>query len=438
METPEVPPSDFVGCTSSTVSHLARARVVAESWRRHHPDSPFAVLLTDGEDRPPETEAFDVVLPEELGLPASELAVQRGIYDAYELTCALKPRLLQLLLERGASAVVFSDTDTCFYAPVDDVAATAAVSSLVLTPSTARPVGPRRYLPVGPLEHRHLLSGLFNTGLVAVGPGGGAFLDWWSGRLARDCLVERPAGMWTDQMWVDWVPVYFDHVISRDPSLNVGIWNLDERELLDVEGKPSVDGAPLRHFHFWGFDPRRPDEYSAYYDGIGAYYRQVSGRDMPGPPPNPALTRLLQDYAKRLLEHGSEELLERSYRYGVGASGRPLGLRERAVYREAVLAAEACGADPPPSPFDPSESDEFERLVDDPSTLGSLSPQAQRRLEHVRPAGISRSSFARASRRLRPALRYALTGRFTPGAPALRVESEAVRLEYSTGSRPTD
>ncbi len=106
------------------------------------------------------------------------------------------------------------------------------------------------------LEHRHLLSGLFNTGLLAVGPDSGGFLDWWAGRLARDCLVERPAGMWTDQMWVDWVPVYFDHVISRDTSLNVGIWNLDERELYEVEGRPSVDGAPLRHFHFWGFDPR--------------------------------------------------------------------------------------------------------------------------------------------------------------------------------------
>lgn len=432
-----MPGSDVVGCTSSTVSHLPRARVVAESWRRYHPDSPFAVLLTDGQDWPREPEGFDIVLPEELGLAASELAVQRGIYDAYELTCALKPRLLQLLLRRGVSAVVFTDTDTRFYAPVDDVAATAASSSLVLTPSTSRPVGVRRYLPVGPLEHRHLLSGLFNTGLLAVGPEGRAFLDWWGDRLARDCLVERPAGMWTDQMWVDWVPVYFEHVISRDTSLNVGIWNLDERELQDVEGRPSVDGAPLRHFHFWGFDPRRPNEYSAYYDGIGAYYKQVSGRRLPPPPPNPALTRLLQDYARRLLECGSEELLGRSYRYGVSASGRSLGLRERAVYREAVLAAEARGAAQPPNPFDPAAIDEFERLVDDPASLRSLSPQAQRRLEQVRPAGISRSSFARVSKRLRPALRYSLSGRFTPDAPALRVESEAVRLEYSTGSRPT-
>ncbi len=48
--------------------------------------------------------------------------MQQGIYDAYELSCALEPHLLRMLLDRGASAVVFTDTDTCFYAPVDDLA----------------------------------------------------------------------------------------------------------------------------------------------------------------------------------------------------------------------------------------------------------------------------------------------------------------------------
>src|SRR5579862_7554448 len=110
---PELSPSGFLGCTLSTVSHLARARVAAESWRRHHPESPFVVLLIDDDDWPADDEPFDVVLPAELDLSAEELAVQRGIYDAYELATALEPHLIRLLLDRGASAVVFTDTDTC-------------------------------------------------------------------------------------------------------------------------------------------------------------------------------------------------------------------------------------------------------------------------------------------------------------------------------------
>ena len=72
--------------------------------------------------------------------------------------------------------------------------------------------------------------------------------------------------MYVDERWVDWAPVYFDHAVVRDSSLNVAFWNLDERELSEVDGQPMVDGAPLRHFHFAGFDPSQPDRLSKYLD----------------------------------------------------------------------------------------------------------------------------------------------------------------------------
>ena len=151
---------------------------------------------------------------------------------------------------------------------------------------------------------------------------------------------------------------------------------------------------------------------------------------MAGSTCQPVLTQLMHDYAERLLKCGSEELRKRPYKYGTSAGGRSLGLRERAVYREAVLAAEARDAEPPPNPFDPSRVDDFERTVDDPSTLGPLSEQARIRLEQVRPSGVSRSSFGRLSRRLVPAARYALVGSQPSALDALRLESEVVRREY--------
>ena len=197
--------------------------------------------------------------PEELGLAREELALQQGIYDAYELSCALRPPLIRLLLEQGAASVVFTDTDTCFYAPVDDLARAASEFGLVLIPQTARPAPERVYFPLTEVEYRDVLNGFYNPGLFAVGANGGDFLDWWAGWLARDCLREPSAGMWTDQQWLDWAPVYFEHLILRDSSVNVGFWNLDEREIHELDGRPAVDGAPLRHFHFAGFDPRRAE-----------------------------------------------------------------------------------------------------------------------------------------------------------------------------------
>ena len=412
--------SRTVCCAVATVSYLPRARVAAESWRRHHPDSPFVLLLIDGQDWPHESEPFQVVLPEEIGLAPEELEIQKAIYNAFELSCALKPHLFRLLLDQGASAIVFTDTDTFFYAPVTDLADTAASAGLALIPHAARPpAAVRGYLPLAHIEYRRFVGGLFNLGFIAVGQGGEAFLEWWGERLARDCLTEPAGGMYVDERWVDWAPAYFEHAVVRDSSLNVAFWNLDERELSELDGRPMVDGAPLRHFHFAGFDPSQPDRLSKYLDDAWA-----------PPVADPVLTRLLQEYAELLLERGSEELRKRPYKYGASAGGRPLGLRERAVYREAVLAAEARHAEPPPNPLDPSRVDDFERMLDDPATLGLLSTQAQARLGQVRPSGVSRSSFGRLTRRLVPATRYALFGRNPPALDALRVESEVVRREY--------
>ena len=115
----------------------------------------------------------------------------------------------------------------------------------------------------------------------------------------------------------------------------------------------------------------------------------------------------------------------------MSAGGRRLDRRERSIYREAVLAAEAREVEPPPNPFDPQRVDDFERLVDDPASLRSLSPQARKRLELVRPPGWSPSSLTRVSRRLLAGARYALTEQPPPDlAIHGRTPSDTVRLEY--------
>jgi hypothetical protein len=418
----------LVGCAVCTVSYLPRARVAAESWRQHHPEASFFVLVIDGADLSYDDEKFEIVLPENLGLPPDELALQRGIYDAYELSCALKPHFFRWLLTRGASAVIFTDSDACFYARLDELGQSAASAGLALIPYLAGPPAlARHYLPITQSEYRAAHAGLFNTGLLAVGQSGRGFLDWWADWLARDCLKEPAAGMWTDETWCDWAAVYFEHVIVRDTALNVAFWNLDERVLGGTENQPTIDGAPLRHFHFAAFDPQRPDTLSSYAADIAGFV----GRALPTAPPNPVLARLTQRYAERLLDCGSEELRERAYDYGISASGRLLGRRERAVYREAVLAAESRGADPPPNPFDSSCAEQFERLVDEPASLRTLSLQAQRRLGRLRPSGLSLSSVARVAKRVVPAAGYALTERRPAGLDVhARIPSDIVRLEY--------
>jgi hypothetical protein len=360
-----------VGCTIVARNYLPYARVLAESWRRHHEGRPLYALVIDGDDET-RNQGLEVVLCEELGLPDAELWRLRGIYDVAELTSAVKPHLLRLLLDRGADAVIFIDSDTEVHADLGEVARAAADHGVALTTHVLEPPP---LDGMSPSEIEIAWSGLFNTGFIAVGRPGRACLDWWASRLRRDCLFHEPMGVHADQRWLDFVPSYFEHTIIRDPGVNVAHWNVHERPIRWQDGRFTAAGRPLRAFHFSGFDiddPERPGP-----DGWPAPLRFDVGAE-------PDLRRLCRSYADRLLAAGYREARRIPYRWATTAAGRTLSRWDRRAYREVLLAAEARGIDDVPGPFDPARSAEFERMLADPTAGGLLSGAAAARLGDAR------------------------------------------------------
>jgi len=65
-----------------------------------------------------------------------------------------------------------------------------------------------------------------------------------------------PNGLFTDQKWVNFAPVFFDGVaIVKSSRHNVATWNLTTRDLTgSLEAGFRVDGEPLGFYHFTGFD----------------------------------------------------------------------------------------------------------------------------------------------------------------------------------------
>lgn len=337
----------MVGCTTVSVSYLAYARVLAASWRRHHPDSPFVVLLLDGDEGVHEQGNFETIAPVQLGLDDAEVGVRRGMYGPLEIATSLKPHLLMTLLERGYDAAVFVDPDTCLYGPIDDVGVAATEHGVALCPHVLDPIPADG---CSPTEIEIQDTGVFNTGLIAVGKRGEDFLGWWAERLRRDCVIDSSAGLFVDQRWVDWVPSYFSHFVLRDPSLNVAYWNLHERALSSDESGPTVTGdRALRHFHFSGFEPRNPGVLTTY----ELHY------------PNPlrvrggvAVEQLCRDYAARLLAADHEQLSRREYHFNYGASGQRVGKARREAYRQAVIETERRGSALPPSPLESASGED--------------------------------------------------------------------------------
>jgi hypothetical protein len=375
-----------VGATIVARNYLPYARVLAAGWRRHHPGLPLHVLVIDA---PPgdREDGLDVLAPAELGINDAELARLRGIYDASELTPALKPQLLRHLLDIGADAVVYLDSDVDVHASLDGVAALAREHGTVLSPHFLRP------LPddgLSPSEVDMRLFGVYNSGLLAVGRAGHAFLEWWGRRLRRDSLRAESAGMHADQRWLDYVPSSFEHAILRDPAVNVGRWNLHERRLCHGVGAFTVDGEPLRAFHFSGYDPHNPSV-----PGTSDWPRPTRFTVTPGSP----LERLCLDYGDRLVNAGYWEARRTGYAYAHSAAGTGLDFWERRAYRELVIACEARGLEAP-NPFDSTQSEEFECFLADPGASPLLSGRAKARLAFQRLVGVREETRARAVKQL--------------------------------------
>ncbi len=330
-------------CTIVARNYLAYARVLAESFLAQHPAGECFVLVIDdvAGEVDEAKEPFSVIRPGELGIERFE--GMAAMYDVTELATAVKPWLLEHLLAQGdGTPVAYFDPDIRFYAPIDEIERLVVGHGLVLTPHITAPLPDDGLLPD---ELVLMASGMYNLGFVAMAPGARTqqLLEWWQKRLRYDCVIDHAYGYFVDQRWFDLVPSMFaGTAVLRDRGANVAYWNLHERTVArDSEGIWLVNGAPLRFFHFSGFDPDKPHLLSKYQTRI----RLSSQRE---------LTKLCAEFAQEVCAHRREGERAAVYAWGRLGDGRAWDRRLRRLYRE----GEREGAFSL-SPFEPAGAQEF-------------------------------------------------------------------------------
>ncbi len=322
-----------------TSDYLPWARVTAGSFAAHHPGVRFVVLLVDepSPDVLRSDEPFEVLLPDQVGLPGTELDWMSLIYDGLELCCALKPWLLDHLLQ-DAAAALYLDSDMLVCGSLEDVALRAVETGVVLSPHSLAPRCDTGFSTPG--DDDLLAVGQFNAGFVAVGQTGIPFLRWWASKLARECPIWDPAVplRFLDQRWLDLVVNYFPCEVSRDPGVNLARWNLHQRSLELIADEYRVDGGPLRLFHFSGFNPAEPSV-------LGPQQRPHP-RAQPGG--SPALARLVGEYVQQLHDAGWQP--RSGERATPECGGITLTGTVRAAIRSALIEAERVGVAPVAGP----------------------------------------------------------------------------------------
>lgn len=309
--------------TSFSYSYLNRARVLASSLRRQHPDWVIWAVMTDHE---PEgftfdlaAEDFDRIITAE-ALYGAETDSWLFGHDIVEACTAVKGRaLLHILDQPGVEKVFYFDPDIAVFNPMDDVSALLDDYAIVLTPHQLDPEPMTDTSAIIDNEIASLDYGVFNLGFIAVDASAEArrFAQWWDDRLHDWCHDRRDIGVFVDQKWCNLVPCFFDRVkVLRDPGYNVASWNLSQRTMtFDEEGRALINGSPLRFYHFTKLGP------------VGDTMTRRYAKD------NSEIYELWHWYRREVERFTDPRIPKGWWSYGTFADGTKIEKRMRELYR---------------------------------------------------------------------------------------------------------
>jgi hypothetical protein len=303
-------------------NYSSLASALGDSVQRHHPEKLYSVWLLDFkgiEDLPSNVQYRDVrdCMSPQLW---DELTFR---YSILELSTAVKPFVLRYLFEHGAETVTYFDPDIFLFSPMNEVFETlGAGASGVIIPHMLKPF-PKDGERPGDLDI--LQSGIYNLGFISLRRCSDTleFLGWWSAWLETHCYSDPALGIFTDQKWINFAPIFWPSIyVLRHLGYDVAYWNLHERQLLLHGDQYRIDDYPLVFFHFSGFNANTPSVLSKY----DTRFKVQEGSD---------LSKILRFYGNEVNSRGFEITRNINLPVESFVDGVPVDWLVRLLYRKA-------------------------------------------------------------------------------------------------------
>ncbi len=307
--------------TSSAANYFPKVKLLFDSLRKYQPDCTLVWLVAEKKredaQKLAELNRYEILFADDLEV-GKQSAWLFGM-NIVELATALKPFAAQVLLEKyNSTGVIYLDPDIVTFRNLDELSQGFETYDVILTPHLNKPeTDPKLVLDNELCALKH---GVFNLGFFGVKNSfeGLRFLSWWQERVYKFCFTDLASGVFTDQKWINFAPIFFENVwINRDPTLNVAPWNLGQRHFSGgMKEGYQVDGKPLGFYHFTGFDS-------------GAHLIAAA----PYLTTNPSLKSLVTWYQEKSSNSGSTKI---DPRWGLGfySSGEKINDDERKIFRE--------------------------------------------------------------------------------------------------------
>ena len=207
--------------TVCTAEQYPFAKVLSDSLPKNRT---FKVGIVDGKASGP-----DVVALDELAI--NGLNQMRERYDNESLVSASKPYFAEFFLSKeGVENVIYFDPTVQVMGDFDVIIQTLQTAEILLTPRLTGKFGSSIYGD----EKLFLNTGMYDAGFWGIRKTENVFrfLKWWQDRLADRAHFDLCNGMNHDQLWLNYVPIFFENVaVNKNKGWNVSLQNLHERIL---------------------------------------------------------------------------------------------------------------------------------------------------------------------------------------------------------------
>lgn len=259
-----------IAFTLCSVNYLSQALSLGNSLETTNPQYRYIIGLVDRLDShvfPEEITAlmnkFELLEMHTLGIEQFNEMVDK--YDITELNTAVKPFYIDHFFKTipDIEQVIYFDPDILVYEELKELDENLKTYNFVITPHIMSP-----YKDSFDVQEQDINNtGLYNLGFIAVKYSAESkkFIEWWKERLARYCYINMQKGLFVDQIWINFLPLFFEGaLIERGPGYNISYWNLHERTVVKEGETYSVNGASLKFYHFSGYKISAPNVISRY------------------------------------------------------------------------------------------------------------------------------------------------------------------------------
>src|SRR5450759_492870 len=289
----------FTICSNN---YLAQALTLGESLIRFNSEYRFIIGLVDRKSRDIDLNIpYEIIEVEDLKIPGFNDMIFR--YNIIELNTAVKPFYFNYLFEKyNATEIVYLDPDIQVFTPLTGLENELKNYDIIITPHITMPLNDHKTQ----FEEDFLNSGLYNLGFIAIknSQTGKNMIQWWGNRLRYKAFIDFKHGLFTDQIWINFVPLFFENVkIYNNPGYNLAYWNLHERVLTKKGNRYFINSFyPLVFYHFSGYDSLNPEIMSRYQDRFSFDNK-------------PDLKPLFNDYSQLLFKNDFNNLINHQCYY---------------------------------------------------------------------------------------------------------------------------